>query len=224
MHQIGVLKFPQLIMKIYSIILSSIFVILLASCKKDPNNTGIEYAPEMYHSRAYEPLSQVTDKNHAEYNSNPINPYGMNMRKPVAGTIKVAKYTANFGNVMAENVVSYHINKDSFELSGKYVKSIYKKSGAYTVDSTALLADGKVLYERFCQHCHGETGQGDGAVGKVYKGVPSYSKGRVKLDTEGHIFHTITFGRNRMWSHASQISVEDRWKIVCYVQTLQNQE
>jgi hypothetical protein len=44
------------------------------------------------------------------------------------------------------------------------------------------------------------------------------------MDTEGHIWHTITFGRNRMWPHASQINPDDRWKIVLYVQTLQNQE
>ena len=211
-------------MKNNLLLISSFCMLVFASCKKDPNSTGLEYAPEMYHSLAYEPLSQVTDPNHAEYNSNPNNPYGMNMRKPVAGTIKVAKYTPSFGSVPAENVVAYHVHKDSFETSGRTVKSIFKKAGKYAVDSTVLLADGKVLYERFCQHCHGETGQGDGPVGKVYKGVPSYSKGRVKLDTEGHIFHTITFGRNRMWSHASQISVEDRWKIVAYVQTLQNQE
>lgn len=191
--------------------------VLLFSCKKDINSTGVEYAPEMYHSRAYEPLSQVTDKDNAEYNSNPNNPYGMNMRKPVAGTVKVADYTPNFGKVPSAKVLSYHINKDSFEMSGKLLKN--------PLDSTeAVLADGKVLYERFCQHCHGETGQGDGTVGKVYKGVPAYNKGRVKLDKAGHIFHTITFGRNRMWSHASQISVQDRWKIVYYVQTLQNLE
>ena len=111
----------------------------------------------------------------------------------------------------------YHIHKDSFELSGRTLKNPLIKTDP-------LIEDGKVLYSRFCQHCHGETGQGDGEVGKVYKGVPSYSKGRVKTDTEGHIFHTITFGRNRMWPHASQISVEERWKIVAYVQTLQNQE
>lgn len=212
------------IMKIASIVLSSLLVLCLVSCKKDPSSTGVEYAPEMYHSRAYEPLSQVTDKNNAEYNSNPNNPYGMNMRKPVAGTIKVAKYNAKFGETASANVVAYHINKDSFEMSGRVVKSIFKKEGKFTTDSTILVSQGKVLYERFCQHCHGETGQGDGEVGKIYKGVPSYSKGKVKTDTEGHIFHAITFGRNRMWSHASQISVEDRWKIVSYVQTLQNQE
>lgn len=199
------------------IAVSALLIAGLVSCKKDYSDPGKEYAPEMYHSEAYEPLTQITDKNSPEYNSNPNNPYGMNMRKPVAGTIKVSKYTPMFGEGPQKELLIYHINKDSFELSGRVLKN--------TLDSTeAILADGKLMYERFCQHCHGETGQGDGSVGKVYKGVPAYNKGRVKLDKPGHIFHTITFGRNRMWPHASQISVEDRWKIVYYVQTLQNQE
>ena len=33
----------------------------------------------------------------------------------------------------------------------------------------------------------------------------------------------ITHGKGRMWGHGSQISIEDRWKIVKYVQTLQKQ-
>ena len=71
--------------------------------------------------------------------------------------------------------------------------------------------------------CHGATGQGDGPVGKVFLGVPPYNLGRVKELPEGQIFHTITHGRGRMLSHASQVSVDERWKITRYVQVLQNQ-
>jgi mono/diheme cytochrome c family protein len=206
----------NLSMKIEKLSFLVILLLALSACKKDYNNTGTEYAPEMYHSEAYEPLTQITDKNHTEYNSNPNNPYGMNMRVPVAGTIKVGAYNPKFGSTKVSVPTVYHIQKDSFEISGRTLVN--------PLDSTSKnLVQGKALYERFCQHCHGETGQGDGLVGKVYKGVPSYSKGKVKEDKGGHIFHTITFGRNRMWPHASQISVEDRWKIVLYVQTLQNQ-
>ena len=35
---------------------------------------------------------------------------------------------------------------------------------------------------------------------------------------EGHIFHAITYGLNAMGPHASQITEEERWKIVLYVQ------
>ncbi|MDX2189290.1 MAG: cytochrome c [Bacteroidota bacterium] len=193
-----------------------LMVVIFTACKKDYNNTGTEYAPEMYHSRAYEPLSQITDKNHEDYNSNPYNPFGMTMRKPVPNTVKIQKYNASFGSVKSTPAFN-HINKDSFEVSGRVLKC--------PLDSSeSIITEGKALYERYCQHCHGETGQGDGLVGKKYKGVPAYNKGRVKLDKAGHIFHTITFGRNRMWPHASQISVDDRWRIVRYVQTLQTIE
>ena len=34
----------------------------------------------------------------------------------------------------------------------------------------------------------------------------------------GHIFHALTYGLNAMGPHASQLSEEERWKIVLYVQ------
>lgn len=206
---------------IYIIVAISFFFV---GCKKDLNNTGTEYANEMYHSEAYEPLSQIVDVKNADYNSNPNNPYGMNMRKPVSNTLKISKFNFKFGTNGVATPTTYHVDKDSFELSGRTLKSTLKLRVNFAADSVVLLEQGKVLYTNFCKHCHGETGQGDGEVGKIYKGVPSYSKGKVKTDTEGHIWHTITFGRNRMWSHASQIVPEDRWKIVLYVQTLQNQD
>ena len=42
---------------------------------------------------------------------------------------------------------------------------------------------------------------------------------------EGHIYHTITYGLNAMGPHASQISSEERWKIVHYIkEELQKEE
>lgn len=191
-------------------------VIISTSCKRGTEDTGKEYASQMYVSDAYEPLTQVVDKKYGDdFSSNPNNPNGMNMRMPAKNTIKRSAYTPA-KELLDEEPFVYHLHKDSFELAGRVIKN--------PIDSTPqVIEQGKVLYSRYCQHCHGETGQGDGEVGLMYKGVPSYSKGRVKDDKPGHIFHTITFGRNRMWSHASQVSVEDRWKIVHYVQALQNQ-
>jgi hypothetical protein len=36
-------------------------VVLVAGCKSSGDYQGLEYAPNMYHSVAYEPLSQITD-------------------------------------------------------------------------------------------------------------------------------------------------------------------
>jgi mono/diheme cytochrome c family protein len=190
--------------------------LMLLSCSADKDNPGVEYAPNMYHSTPYEPLSQITDKeigswldsnpddNHGEfYNSNPYNPYGMTMRDPVPNTVKRSSY------------LPYRIPKDSLELA-----AFIKNPLASTEE---VLKEGKVLYTRYCIHCHGEKGMGDGLVGIAYKGVTAYNSRAVKNKSEGEIFHVITHGKGRMWAHGSQVSIENRWKIVKYVQTLQKQ-
>lgn len=190
----------------------------LLSCKARNDYPGTEYAPNMYHAVPYEPLKQITDDSQGSwlsnredglgeyYNSNPNNPHGMNMRLPVPNTVKRTK----------DGLLPYRVPKDSFNYAARYIKN--------PLDSTAeVLAEGKALYGLYCVSCHGATGQGDGLVGAVFKGVPLYNIGRVKDLPEGHIFHVITYGRGRMGAHGSQVSMGDRWKIVRYVQVLQNQ-
>ena len=45
--------------------------------------------------------------------------------------------------------------------------------------------------------------------------------GAMKDLTDGKIYHTITHGVNLMGSHKSQLSPEQRWKVVMYVHELQ---
>ncbi len=190
--------------------------IFACSAKKD--YPGLEYAPNMYHSVPYDPLKQITDKNAGNwvnsdddaygeyYSSNPNNPHEMNMRIPAANTVR------RTGN----GWLPYHIPKDSIDLAARILTN--------PLDSTEqLVSEGKTLFEVYCIACHGPQGHGDGLVGAVMKGVPAYNVGRVKEVNGGHIFHVITMGKGRMYSHASQIKPMDRWKIVRYVQTLQNQ-
>ena len=81
--------------------------------------------------------------------------------------------------------------------------------------------DGEVLYGKFCIHCHGATGAGDGKVGGKLPGPPPAYNGALKNLPEGKIFHTLTYGKGTMGSHASQLTQEERWKLVFYVQKLQ---
>jgi mono/diheme cytochrome c family protein len=192
--------------------------VLLAACSAGGNNQGTEYAPNMYHSVAYEPLTQITDEDagrlitsieypdgHAEFfNSNKYNPNRMNMRTPPANTVKRN----------AQGWLPYRITKDSLAYAAKTLKN--------PLDSTAaILADGKILYDMYCEHCHGPKGKGDGKVADKYAGVANLTGDALKGISEGHIFHVITTGKGLMWSHASQVSPEDRWKISKYVKTLQ---
>jgi len=202
---------------------SSLFIglsaaVLLTSCGVGGDNPGVEYAPNMYHSVAYEPYSQIVDEDagrwltsidypdgHAEFfNSNKHNLFRMTMREAPANTVSRNK----------NGWLPYRIEKDSLAFASKTMKN--------PLDSTAaVVAEGKILYEMYCDHCHGAKGEGNGKVSEKYNGVPNYKSDALKSITEGHIFHVITHGKNLMWAHGSQIGPEDRWKIAKYVKTLQ---
>lgn len=182
--------------------------LLMTSCR-DNNSTGIEFAPNMYNSRAYEAQTQ--------WRENTINPHGMNMRMPVAGTVSRRPYQTEFVNEdssVTRDLMVYSIHKDSLEVAARVLTNPLAWSEARE-------AEGKVLYERYCQHCHGAGGAGDGKVGVKYAGVPNYASDALKDVSAGHIFHVITHGKGRMWPHGSQMTAEERWKIVLYVQRLQ---
>ncbi len=185
-----------------------VFATLLTSCTRDPKNPGLEFAPNMYWSVGYEPFRQI--------DAHPINPMGLNMRKPVDGTVSRRNYDTKFGDGDSSKVdiMVYNIPNDSIGIAERTLIN------PVPLDEKAL-AEGKILYERYCQHCHGEGGAGDGTVGKVYKGVPNYKADAYKDMNDGHIFHVITHGKGRMWPHRSQVDPEERWKIVHYVRQLQ---
>ncbi|MDO1447543.1 cytochrome c [Rhodocytophaga aerolata] len=201
---------------------------LFTACGKNYDDPGTEFAPNMYHPVAYEPYVQIKNEEDAgkrvvaegepsDYESaNSYNPYGMSMRLPVKGTIPRRNFQTVYGegtNAVTDLMI-YDIHRDSIEVAERTLKN--------PVPATEeVLAEGKVLYSRYCQHCHGENGKGDGLVGKAYKGVPNYSTGNYKTMNSGHIYHVITHGKGRMWPHGSQINPSERWKIVHYVHTLQ---
>jgi mono/diheme cytochrome c family protein len=187
-------KFIRSGAKVSLVVLSATF---LLSCGRASDNTGTEYAPQMYDAIAYEPLKQL------EGQSNPYNPGGLNLREPAKGTVargKLAYYD--------------HIPAEDAEAAGTLLQN--------PMQATELnLADGKILYTRFCSHCHGETGAGDGLVGEKFKGVPNFQAGRYATLSQGHVYHVITNGRGRMMPHGSQVNPEERWKISLYVRQLQ---
>lgn len=185
---------------------------LLFGCSKNPNDTGTEYAPQMYNSIGYEPYNQILDTNREEYNSNPHNPSKMNMRLPVQGTIARKYFAGHSKNELAKDIMVYNIPADSINMSARILTNPIPLS-------KEVLEDGKVLYERYCKACHGEGGLGDGKVADQYKGVANLVA-KAKVVTEGHIFHVITHGKGRMWPHGSQVNPDERWKIVHYVKSL----
>jgi hypothetical protein len=199
------MKFKALMIALRNISYLFAGMVLLASCNHNFDSIPVhehprwEFAPNMYHSEAYEPVTMVDDSNKypLSYNVMPFN-NNSNLRMPVPGTIK-------------RGFMPYHIAKDSLELASRILVSPYAMS-----DTTAIVK-GEVLYMKYCQHCHGEQGKGDGPVSTKYKGVANLTGAAMKAATEGHIFHVITMGKGKMASHASQVDANDRWYIARYI-------
>jgi len=174
---------------------------LTTSCVNDPNSPGVEYMPDMYRSVAVE---AYVDYQHLEESS---------ARKPVEGTIP---FHADPEKAKIMMPYAYPNTPEGYELAGAELKNPVKLT-------PEVLEEGKDLYTKFCLHCHGKDGNADGAVitNGGFPPPPAYS-GQLKDLPVGKMFHTITYGKGQMGSHASQVNKEERWKIIHYVNVLQN--
>jgi mono/diheme cytochrome c family protein len=179
-------------------------VMLISSCTTDPNSPGVEYMPDMYRSPSYE-----------TYSANPVFKDSMTAQLPVAGTITRGEWPAT-ASIVNALPYAYPNNLDGYIAAGEEVKSPIQKT-----ETTS--AEGKAIYEKMCMHCHGKEGQGDGQLIETGKfpPPPAYNGPALKELPEGKMFHTITYGKGLMGSHASQLTKEERWKVIHYIQELQ---
>ena len=182
-------------------------VTLLAGCIRHEQSPGYEYMPDMYRGpqiEAYVDYGEIRDTLH------PNLMHTMSARQPVEGTVPLTD------NVMNDMPYTIPNTNEGYEKAGEVLKSPFPQT-------KKIVQEGEVIYNRFCIHCHGPKGDGDGPVvtNGGFPPPPSYSK-QLKDLPEGKMFHVITYGRNNMGSHASQLSKTDRWKVIAYVKTLQH--
>ncbi len=86
----------------------------------------------------------------------------------------------------------------------------------------ALLEKGKERFTINCQVCHGATGGGNGVTSKYgLANIANYHLPKYLAMADGEIYYTITNGHNSMNGYGANLSVRDRWAIVCYVRALQ---
>jgi len=166
-------------------------ILSIVSCKKD-TKPNYQYMPNMYEPVGYEA--------YGEYD---VFPGGQEAMLPAEGSIPRGWMPYEIENSNA----GYQQAKDSL-----------KNTIKYTIKNQEA---GKALYDIYCAVCHGAKGDGKGILVEREKilGVPSYDDiGRAI--TEGSIYHVMYYGINSMGSYASQTSIEDRWQITQYVESL----
>lgn len=179
--------------RVINIILLAVIVVAFTSCDRSNRKPNLQYMPDMY-----EPVSYDT------YGENPNYEIGMEGRLPVAGTVARG----------SEFPFEYENTEEGYELAKAELKTPLI---AETIDTKR----GKSLYSIYCSSCHGSKGDGQGELVKREKflGIPKFKDRNI---TEGSIYHVIMYGKNMMGSHSSQLTEEERWQVVAYVQELKN--
>lgn len=175
------------------------------SCNNVPNSPGWEYMPDMYRSSSYE-----TNEANSMFADSMVN------RQPVAGTISQG-WVANSEYSAVKVPYPYKNDSAGYENAGQFLKDPFPAS-------PEIIAQGKERFEKYCINCHGASGLGDGSVVEIgnFPPPPAYNSAQLKNLPEGKMYHTLQYGKGMMGSHASQLTAEERWKIIRYVQTLQN--
>ena len=86
-----------------------------------------------------------------------------------------------------------------------------------------VLERGRERFNIYCAPCHSRVGDGKGFIPSrgFSRMPPSYHIPRLQKAPLGYFFDVMTNGFGIMPDYASQISPEDRWKIVAYIRALQ---
>jgi mono/diheme cytochrome c family protein len=86
-----------------------------------------------------------------------------------------------------------------------------------------VLERGRERYNIYCAPCHSLVGDGNGFIPSrgFARKPPSYHIERLQKAPLGYFYDVMTNGFGIMPDYASQISAQDRWKIVAYIRALQ---
>jgi len=88
-------------------------------------------------------------------------------------------------------------------------------------DLDASVRRGDVEFHRICQHCHGATLKGDGAVAALFMPPPDLLAAATRARTDGYIYSYIRHGGVVMPAHGAQVTREQAWDVINYLRHMQ---
>ncbi|HEY2348964.1 MAG TPA: c-type cytochrome [Puia sp.] len=184
---------------------------MLSSCsdevRRDP---GRVYMPDMAYSRAYETYSVTPEQREALLKK------GIHFsNRPVAGTLKRGA------------LIPFDIPMDAAGDTANYVASKSVKNPLSGLDE-ATMTEASRLYLVNCGICHGTKLDGNGPLYRggdgPFPAKPATLVGDAKYESmpEGQMYYSVTYGKNKMGSYASQLDTRQRWMVISYIKSKQS--
>ncbi|MEO7529923.1 MAG: cytochrome c [Sediminibacterium sp.] len=98
----------------------------------------------------------------------------------------------------------------------------FEKMSSPVKSDPSSLKEGKELWVKHCQSCHGKAGLGDGSKAGQLKTEPGdFSVAAFQKQSNGALFYKISEGRVDMASFKKKVEGdEDIWNLVNYIRTL----
>jgi mono/diheme cytochrome c family protein len=183
--------------------------VVLASCNDVRRDPGRVYMPDMYYSVAYETYA-VTPEKKAELLKKGIHYSNI----PVPGTMKRGA------------IFPFEIPMDKEGDSTNYVASKAVKNPLTSMDD-ATMTEANRLFLVNCAICHGPKLDGNGPLYRggdgPFPAKPATLVGDAKYEAmpEGQMYYSVTYGKNKMGSYASQLDTRQRWMVIAYIKSKQ---
>ncbi len=193
-------------------IASLLFVslVFLSGCGDDiRREPGKVYMPDMAYSRAYETYSVTEEMKDS------LSKHGINFSNtPVPGTIKRGE------------MFPFLITKDKEGDTTNYTAAKLVSNPLTGLDADQL-KESERLYLVNCGICHGTKLDANGPLYKGGEGPfpakPAQLVGDARYEAmpAGQMFYSVTYGKNKMGSYASQLNTKQRWMVISYIKSKQ---
>jgi mono/diheme cytochrome c family protein len=181
-------------------------IAIFTGCSDVQRNPGKIYMPDMAYSRAYETYSMTEEQKAA------LLAQGIHFSNtPVPGTMKRGE------------LLPFLVVKDQSGDTTNYAASKQVKNPLTSMDTV----EAERLYLVNCGICHGPKLDGNGPLYRggdgPFPAAPAQFIGKAQYENmpEGQMFYSVTYGKNKMGSYASQLNTKQRWMVVAYIKSKQ---
>jgi mono/diheme cytochrome c family protein len=180
---------------------------IFTGCSDVQRNPGRVYMPDMGYSRAYETYAMTEEQKAA------LLAQGIHFSNtPVPGTMKRGE------------LLPFLLVKDQPGDSTNYHASRDVRNPLTSIDTV----EAERLYLVNCGICHGAKLDGNGPLYKggdgPFPAAPAQFVGKAQYENmpEGQMFYSVTYGKNKMGSYASQLNTKQRWMVIAYIKSKQS--